>query len=154
MRGERPPSPLERTLARALRELPVRRAPPDLVQQVLQEIAYRHGIRGTAQWPARARMVFFGACGALLAVLLIVQPYPLDRWLAPLNGALAPVRAGAQPLLVLWRAADIVRESLPTGLLESGLALAALFYVALFGLAAVGYRLYAGAARREGLPHA
>jgi len=151
-----PQSPLERTLARALRELPARHAPVDLAQQVLHRIAQREAGRGIASWSARARTLFFGVC-ALLAALLIVQPYPLGSWTAPLRAALArsiaPIHDGAQPLFALYRAAGIVRDSLPTGLIEDGLAAGAVFYVALFGLAAMAYRLYAGAARREELPH-
>jgi len=77
---------LEREVSRALREVPLRRAPPSLESRVLAEIGRRAALpwwrRSFARWPRPARAGFTVTCGALVAALLAAT-WP---WRAPGRG--------------------------------------------------------------------
>src|ERR1700689_4787557 len=66
---------LERLVNRALRELPVRRAPPGMERRVWNELARRAALpwwrRSFAHWPGPARAVFLAVCIGLSALTFV-----------------------------------------------------------------------------------
>jgi hypothetical protein len=138
---------LERLLHGALRGTPDRPAPVDLEARVLAAIARGAALpwwrRSFAHWPAAARFGFVGLCAALtgLSILAIgrspLAALPLGRSALVPSGWLREAAAlggfGAQLLESLLRA-------IPFAWLAGGLALGAILYVSLFGLAVTAYR--------------
>jgi len=66
---------LERLLDRALRELPLRRAPRALETRVIRELERRAALawwrRSFAHWPLLARAGFLVICGALISAVFL-----------------------------------------------------------------------------------
>jgi hypothetical protein len=130
---------LERLLDHALHELPLRQAPPTLESRVLRELARRAALpwwrRSFPHWPLLARAAFLIVCGVLIGV-------------AFLGGATAV--AGVRSLSwarEIWAitasAADLaalLARSAPPIWVYEGIAVCAVLYVVLFGLAAAVYR--------------
>ena len=141
---------LEREVSRALREVPLRRAPPSLESRVLAEIGRRAALpwwrRSFARWPRPARAGFTVTCGALVAALLAAT------WPWAPGAALAGAGARAAGSWLPWaRSAltliDVARDlgaalvrAVPLDWLYGAMAAGALLYTALFGLGAVAYR--------------
>jgi hypothetical protein len=141
---------LETTVNRALREVPLRRAPSSLESRVLAEIVRRAALpwwrQDFARWPRPARVAFAVMCGSLAAALLAASGF-----FAP-GGALAGAGTRSAGLWLPWaRSAltliDVAREldaalvrAMPPDWLYGVLAAAALLYAALFGLGAAAYR--------------
>ncbi len=138
---------LERLLHGALRGVAQRPAPANLEARVLAAIALGAALpwwrRSFTHWPVAARLAFVAICAALtwLSMLAVgrtpVDALPLDRssifssgWL---RGAAALSGATAQLLESLVRA-------IPFAWLAGGLAVGAILYVSLFGLAITAYR--------------
>ena len=122
---------LTRLIGRALREAPLRRAPPTLELRVRRAIERRAALpwwrRSFGQWPAPARVVFGLGCLAIAAASLqAVGPMVL-----PGTGALlAAIQSAAALDVPLTR-------FIPPGVLYAG----ALLYASLFALSAAAYRL-------------
>ena len=130
---------LERLLDRALRELPLRRAPLTLESRVFGELQRRAALpwwrRSFAHWPLLARAAFLVICGVLIR-------------LAFLGGAtaVAGVRslswareAGIIAASAANLAALLAHAAPPTWAYE-GIAVCAVLYAVLFGLAVAVYR--------------
>jgi hypothetical protein len=131
---------LERLLDRALRELPLRRAPLTLESRVLRELEHRASLpwwrRSFAYWPLLARAAFLVICGALIR-------------LAFLGGAtaVAGVRSlswarevGAITASSAANLAALVAHTAPPAWAYEGIAVCAVLYAVLFGLVAAVYR--------------
>jgi hypothetical protein len=131
---------LERLLDRALRELPLRRAPLTLESRVCGELERRAALpwwrRSFAHWPLLARAAFIVICGGLIR-------------LAFLGGATAV--AGVRSLswarevgaiTASWAAnlAALLAHTAPPTWAYEGIAVCAALYAVLFGLAAAVYR--------------
>jgi len=132
------PEALERLLGRALRDLPLRRAPATLESRVFGELQRRAALpwwrRSFAHWPPLARAVFLVICGALIK-------------LAFLGGATAV--AGARSLSWAREAGMLVASAgnlaaviahTPPAWVYEALAVCAVLYAILFGLGAAVYR--------------
>ncbi|HXA36959.1 MAG TPA: hypothetical protein VNW26_11535 [Steroidobacteraceae bacterium] len=134
-----PSGALERLIVNALRELPLRRAPPTLESRVLRELERRASLpwwrRSFAHWPLPARTAFVVICCALISMAFLgggvltagVSSLPLMHHV----GAL--LAAGGN------LAASLARTAPPAWVYEGVAAWAAL-YAVLFGLGAVLYR--------------
>jgi hypothetical protein len=131
--------PLESVFDRALRELPLRRAPPTLESRVLGELERRAALpwwrRSFAHWPAAARAAFLVICGASAALAFAggttaaagIRSLSWAREIGSLiasGGSLVALLAPVAPPPWLW----------------AGIAVCALLYAALFGLGAALYR--------------
>jgi len=141
---------LETEVSRALREVPLRRAPSSLESRVIAEIIRREALpwwrQSFTRWPRPARAVFAVACGSLAAALLMAS------WPFAPGGALAGAGARSARLWLPWaRSAltlvDVAREldaalvrAIPLDWLYGVLAAGTLLYAALFGLGAAAYR--------------
>jgi hypothetical protein len=141
-RPSTPEEKLERLVASALREQPLRDAPPALATRVLAEIARREQRTwwqtSFAHWPRPAQLVFvivslgFAAAGLKAAVWLTT----------PLNTA---VRAMDLPAEVTWiqtlvAAIATAFASMPSLWVYLGIALLAGLYATLFSIGAAAYR--------------
>ena len=144
---------LERLAERALRDLPLRRAPSSLEARVQAELARRHALpwwrKSYSYWPAPARIAFtvvaIAMVGGGLLGLLWVQ--------AGIDGT--AIRTAFAPQIEGWHAfqsfcfaavnlVSAILGSMPTLWLYTGIATVVSLYVALFGLGAAAYRtLYA-----------
>ena len=138
---------LENLVGRALRETPLRRAPPSLESRVLREIGRRAALpwwrRSFSRWPRPARVGFILTCGAIIAVVLAAWPWTE-------GGALAGAAAWSswlpwvRPALILVEAArqldSALSGAIPAEWLYAVLAAGAILYAALFGLGAAAYR--------------
>ncbi len=88
---------LEQTLSRALRDLPLRRAPASLEMRVANELARRAALpwwrASFANWPAAARIAFVLLCAGLVAVTILggVSAYLDGRSVNEASGAAALV---------------------------------------------------------------
>jgi hypothetical protein len=139
MTPNEPHEELERLVDRALRELPLRRAPLTLESRVFGELERRAALpwwrRSFAHWPLLARAAFLVICGSLIR-------------LAFLGGAtaVAGVRSlswarelGAMTASAAKFAALLANTVPPTWAYE-GIAVCAALYAVLFGLGAAVYR--------------
>jgi hypothetical protein len=140
---------LETLVGRALREVPLRRAPPSLEARVLREIGRLASLpwwrRSFSRWPRPARVGFTLTCGSIIAAVLGFWP-----WIE--GGALADAAARsagswvpwARPALILVDLAGQLDSALtgaiPPGWLYAALSAGAILYAALFGLGAVAYQ--------------
>jgi hypothetical protein len=133
-----PHDPLERLLARTLRELPPRRAPPTLESRVFAELERRASLpwwrRSFAHWPRMARAGFLlicagsaglavaGAAAAAADVRSLYWAREIGSLMAS-GGNLVALLAGIAPPLWFYE----------------GIAVCAVLYAALFGLGAALY---------------
>jgi hypothetical protein len=140
--------PIEMRIERALRSVPLRRAPASLESRVLEEIGRRAALpwwqRSFARWPSPARGAFLVACGAIVAAVLMAWPG------AP-GLAQAGSWAGGSVLLpwakAVFTLAGVIRElnaaaarTIPLGWLYGAAAAGSVLYAALFALGAAAYR--------------
>jgi len=130
---------LERLLDRALRELPLRRAPRALETRVIRELERRAALawwrRSFAHWPLLARAGFLVICGALISAAFLggataVTGIRSLSWVRELGG----LTASAANLLAV-----LARIQPPTWA-YAAMAVCAVLYAILFGLGAAGYR--------------
>jgi hypothetical protein len=131
--------PLERLLDGALRDLPLRRAPPALESRVVLELQRRAALpwwrRSFGHWPVPARAAFFAMCMTL-------------GWAAFVGGALAVAGVNslswARRIAMVMGSAGNLATSLahivPPQWLYDGIAVGAVLYAVLFGLGAAVYR--------------
>jgi hypothetical protein len=133
-----PHDPLERLLARTLRELPPRRAPPTLESRVFAELERRASLpwwrRSFAHWPRMARAGFLlicagsaglavaGAAAAAADVRSLYWAREIGSLMAS-GGNLVALLTGIAPPLWFYE----------------GIAVCAVLYAALFGLGAALY---------------
>ena len=132
---------LEQPVSRLLGNLPLKRAPADLEQRVLAEIARRASLpwyrRSFAQWPAAARVAFVATSGALLMLSVSLLASSMH-----LFGAL-PVswsRPAITGVNALFGSALVMLRVIPPAWLYVGLGFGGLLYVLMFGLGAFAYR--------------
>jgi hypothetical protein len=139
MTPNEPHEELERLVDRALRDLPLRRAPLTLESRVLGELERRAALpwwrRSFAYWPLLARAVFLVICGALIRVAFLggataVAGVRSLSWAREL-GALAASTA---------HLAASLAHTVPPAWAYEGVAVGAALYAVLFGLGAAVYR--------------
>jgi hypothetical protein len=138
---------LEQTLSRALRGLPLRRAPASLEMRVANELAHRAALpwwrASFANWPAAARITFVLLCAGLVAVTILggLSAYLGGR---SVNEAWALLLSWSRPFLVVMSSAGglaaLLVHAIPPLWWYGGLALGIFLYVTLFGLGAAAYR--------------
>jgi hypothetical protein len=135
---------LETAIDAALRELPLRPAPPSLELHVLEELARRAALpwwrRSFAGWPGFARVGFVSMCVVLVGLAFLVGVWAAQGLGSP---ALALSMPWAQHLVALMgvagELASLVRIVPPHWVYE-GLAASVVLYAALFGLGVAAYR--------------
>jgi hypothetical protein len=134
-----PNEALARLLDRALRELPMRRAPPTLESRVFGELQRRAALpwwrRSFASWPLLARAAFLVICGALIRLAFLggtaaVAGVHSLSWAREI-GAITASAANFAALLA---------RTVPPTWAYQGIAVCAALYAALFGLGAAMYR--------------
>jgi len=143
-------SNLEHATTRALERLPLRRAPAELAARVLAEIEQRASLPwwrlGFARWPAAAQASLI-VCSAYLAwlsvngVLWVIASAGSARTAYDASPSLSSVRAASQLVLFVAHLCASVLHSIPAEWLYLTAALAALLYAAVFGIAAMAYRI-------------
>ena len=138
---------LQRLLDRTLRQLPARRAPPELESLVLRELERRAAQawwrKSFAHWPAPARVAFAVVCSALMGLVLLG-----GNWTAAavqsLHGSGALPLSAARQAVALFTAAGelllVLANAIPSTWLYAGLAAGSVLYAVLFGLGAAAYR--------------
>jgi hypothetical protein len=136
---------LEGVIARALAELPPRRAPADLEARVLAELGRRAALpwwqRSFAGWPGAARVGFVLMCIALVGLAFVGGVWALQTLGSPALGALS--LPWARHLVALVKVAGDLASLIrvvPANWLYQGLAASVVLYAALFGLGIAGYR--------------
>jgi hypothetical protein len=147
-----PEDPLEPMFDRALRELPLRRAPTSLESRVLRELERRAMLpwwrRSFTHWPLMARAAFLVICGASagLAITGAATAAADVRSLYWAREIGALMASGGSLLTLLTHIA-------PPLWLYEGIAVCGMLYAVLFGLGAVLYRtLYLQSMAGEGNP--
>jgi hypothetical protein len=130
---------LERLLDRTLRELPLRRAPFTLESRVLGELERRAALpwwrRSFAYWPLLARAAFLVICGGLIRLAFLAGATTV----AGVRSLSWAREVGAITVSAADLAALLARTEPPTWAYE-GIAVCAVLYAVLFGLAAAVYR--------------
>jgi hypothetical protein len=142
-------TPLEQFIDAILREQPLRRAPPGFEARVLQRLAQQAPrpwwVQGFNRWPKSAQLLFlplavcfvpllFRAAGSLTALLQSARD----------SGPLSAAQSAATTVGSLGHAAqtlgNLVMREIPAVWIYGGVGVAALLYVALFGLCAAAFR--------------
>jgi hypothetical protein len=137
----------EALVHRALRELPLRRAPARLEYRVLQELGRRSALpwwRGSfMRWPRTVQAAFGFTCAAL-TVLTVIASGRVGAHLGALQPAAALPMSWLQRLTTLAAVAEELTASLgrllPVGWVYAGLVASVALYAALSGLAVAAYR--------------
>jgi putative exporter of polyketide antibiotics len=137
---------LEELLGRAVRDLPLRRAPLELESRVRSELERRRAPwwrQSLAHWPLPARCALLALCCVLVGLTLWEH-----RWVAA--GVQQLIDAGVasfswlNPLLsaIAFTAATtgVVERAIPMTWIYVALTLGAALYATLFGLGAAAYR--------------
>jgi len=140
--NERREQQLERLVDKALRDQPLRHAPPDLESKVLAEIARRAAApwwQGSfSGWPVAARMLFIIASAAFITLVMKASALILD----PIHPA--ALLADVAWIPSLFKAIGTVFRDLPSLWVYGGAAILGVLYLTLFGVSAAAYRtLYA-----------
>jgi hypothetical protein len=141
------PQQLERSIDRLLRAQPERRAPVDLAQRVLAEIARREALpwwrKGFHAWPTFARVAFSAVCLATVALALEVP--------ALLSETLNAQMSSFHRTFALWNTLTNLGaafvDSLPMDWLYAAGGVVALAYMTVFGTSIATYRVLFGTAR-------
>ncbi len=144
---------LERLTHRALRELPMLRAPATLEARVLSRIERRAGgsasHQGFAQWPLGARVALVASSVASLAFVLFGLNALWTRfiWLSmepTVERRLEELRRGGEAIASLASVGLHLVRMIPAEWLLAGLLATALLYAMLIALVVIGYStLYA-----------
>lgn len=133
---------LEKLVDRALRSMPLERAPQALADRVLAQIARRAALpwwrKSFSSWPVAARLAFLAASVgfvklALDAAIWLVSPF--ESTTSPLD--LPPEMSWIQTVIA---ALAITFRSLPPTWLYGAIGLLAIAYATLFGVGATVYR--------------
>jgi hypothetical protein len=138
---------LERSIDRLLRAQPVRRAPADLAERVLAEVARREALpwwrKGFHAWPTLARVVFSAVCLATVAIALRIP--------ALLSDTVDAQMTGLHRTFALWNTLTNLYaafvDSLPMEWLYAAGGIVALAYMTVFGTSIATYRVLFGTAR-------
>jgi hypothetical protein len=139
---------LERLVDRALREQPLRHAPPSLESRVLAEIERRTALpwyrKSFGHWPLAARAGFLVASYgfvriALAVVMVVAEAARPGRFAADLS-PVTWLHSGASFISTISATVAFVIGAIPTSWLYAGIAFGVALYGALFGLGAVAYR--------------
>jgi hypothetical protein len=143
-----PTEPPEQLFDRALRELPLRRAPATLESRVIGELERRAALpwwrRSFAHWPLPARAAFLVICGALISLAFIGGDTAVARLhFLHDSGALSLSWAHQTGVLVGSAAnlAALFTRTVPPAWLYAGIAVCAVLYAVLFGLGAAVYHM-------------
>ena len=129
-------------LDRALRDLPLRRAPVTLESRVFSELERRAALpwwsRSFMHWPTPARVAFLVFCGALVAVALVGGAAAVANlgFLLDLSGA----RQVGMLMVSAGNLSALLARTLPFTWLYQVIAVCAVLYAVLFGLGAAVYR--------------
>lgn len=133
---------LERLVERVLRDQPPLRAPRELEQRVLAQIALRTSLpwwrKSFAHWPAPARLAFL-----IIGAVLTGAALEAGGWLfAPLDSAARTLQVPPEVTLVqtVFTALLTVVQSVPPVWIYGGIAVLSILYAALFGIGAAAYR--------------
>jgi hypothetical protein len=140
--GER----LERLIGTALRELPLRQAPPALEARVLKELDRRAASpwwsRSITHWPLAARAVFVAICICLAGGALLAGPWT-ERGFDSLHVSAASMPWAQEAMVLTSIAAELLTlfaRTVPPVWVHDALTVSALLYAAFFGLAIAAYR--------------
>jgi hypothetical protein len=130
---------LERLLDRALRDLPLRRAPSTLESRVFVELQRRAALpwwrRSFGHWPLLARAVFLVICGTLIRLAFLGDTTAVAgvrslSWARDVGAIMASAA----------NVAELLAHTVPPTWAYVGIAVCAVLYAVLFGLGAVVYR--------------
>jgi hypothetical protein len=140
-----------------LRQQPLRRAPPGFEERVLRRIAQQSARSwyqlGFSHWPRSAQWLVLPLAAVLMSLLALLDG-PLGKLLqgardsAPVGAAEAAAGALADLGHALQTLGEVVARSIPSAWLYAGAGLAALLYVALFGIGAAAFRTLVMAPQR------
>jgi hypothetical protein len=147
MNQNEPRDEVQRLLERAMKDLPLRRAPATLEARVLGELARRAALpwwrRSFGHWPLPARAIFVVLCAGLIRLaflegsVAVAGVHSLHQsgvlplsWLRDV-GVLAATAGNLVALLA---------RTAPPFWVYEGIAVCAVLYAVLFGLGAVVYR--------------
>jgi hypothetical protein len=138
---------LERLMAKALRDMPARRAPRSLETRVLDELQRRATQvwwrQSFMHWPSTARAAFVVLNVALVAATFIggVSNVIGGRSFDDFSGLLMSwMRPFVSVLSTMGGLTPVVLRAVPAGWLYAGVAVGVTLYVVLFGLGAAAYR--------------
>jgi hypothetical protein len=147
MNQNEPQNELERSMSRAIADLPLRHAPATLEARVLGELARRAALpwwrRSFGHWPVAARAAFVVICAGLIRLALL-------EGAVAVAGVQSLHKSGVLPLSwvrdvgVLAAAAGnlmaLLARTAPPPWVYAGIAVCAVLYAVLFGLSAAVYR--------------
>jgi hypothetical protein len=137
---------LERLLGRALRELPMRRAPITLESRVLAELARRAALpwwhHSFAYWPRAARTAFVSMSVFLTGLAFVGGGWVVSGFKSLNEFGVLSMPWARQAVVALrvaqWAAGELAR-AVPPDWIYGGLAIGAVLYATLFGLGAAAY---------------
>jgi hypothetical protein len=138
---------LERLIGTALRQLPLRQAPPGLESRVLRELERRAALpwwsRSIAHWPLAARALFVAICIGLAGAAWLAAPWAATG-IEALHDSAVSTPWAHEVLAITSIAGELLAlfaRIVPPAWLHEALTVSALLYVALFGIAAAAYRI-------------
>lgn len=133
---------LEQFVDGVLRDQPLLRAPQELEQRVLAQIALRNSLpwwrKSFSHWPGPARLAFLVVCAALVGAA-----FQAAGWvIAPIGSAARTLHVPPEITLVrtVFTALSTVVHSVPSVWIYGGMAVLAILYATLFGIGAAAYR--------------
>ena len=134
-------------MQRTLHGLPLRRAPLTLESRVLGELQRRAALpwwrHSFAQWPRAARSTFVLLCAALAGLVFRAASGPSQVLSHCTQSGVLSLPWARQALMLTGTAGELAASlvrAVPPDWVYEGLAVSALLYTALFGLAAAAYR--------------
>jgi hypothetical protein len=139
---------LERSIHRALRELPPRRAPATLQERVFAELERRAALpwwrKSFLQWPIAARVVFLFASFFFIKGALDV----ISWMLTSVQPAATRVEGIVHALGVVGEALTRLFQLVPSQWFQAAVLFGAAVYVVFFALGATAYRMLLAPSRR------
>lgn len=130
---------LDRVVQRALGDLPLRPAPPNLESRVLEELSRRAALpwwrRSYRQWPQVVRALFVGVCASLGGLTVLAG--------ARMAWTVRPGHALERLSTIAGAAGDALSalaHAIPLAWIYEACVFAAVLYVVLFALGAAAYR--------------
>ena len=139
---------LERLFERSLRDLPLRAAPPSLearVSAAIERRAARPWWRlSFSHWPDVARSAFVLASGGIVWLSVLEAIWAagvLGSPRGPIALSISWAREAAAMTGAIGEILATLGRAIPSGWLSGGLAVSAVLYSVLFGLAIAGYRI-------------
>ena len=142
-----PPDEIETLVARALRGLPVRRAPRSLENRVIAAIARRAESpwwrRSSAHWPVPAQAGFVVLCAGSARLAWLAGIWAMAGIDTLSRSTVAPIARIYDIAACLSATGEVLKllvGVMPQTWILGGLALASILYAALFGLCAALYR--------------